>query len=389
MSDKRMLMIADADSFWTYRLLRYLLLPAGYQVTIFPIWGNHGKYADFYRDNGITVYEDRHTLPVIRHIPRLRMYVRAWLNAQSLRKLGPFEIVHNHYLSQRDLMLGRMVKRAFHAHWVASFWGSDLMRSSEKELLRMKSALRECDRITVHNQLNVEAIRKTYGEDIAKKTKLLFFGQTGYQDILDSRATQTREECRAHFGITPDRFVISIGYSASSVQRQLPVLQALGAMDEALLRRTTIILQQTYGENDPDYVKKTHEAAAALPCQTVILRDFMGPEESAMLRRSADVFILAIQTDAFSASMQEYLYGGAVVFKGSWLNYPQLEEKGIFLPTFTEYEELPAMLEKAAAGGYLPPSEAQREALRAENSWDAVRPDWLSLFPDSETSKRV
>ena len=53
---KRILMIADADSFWTRRLMEHLLLPAGYELVLFPIWGDGGKYADFYRANGVTVY---------------------------------------------------------------------------------------------------------------------------------------------------------------------------------------------------------------------------------------------------------------------------------------------------------------------------------------------
>lgn len=60
---KRILMIADADSFWTRRLMEHLLLPAGYELVLFPIWGDGGKYADFYRANRVTVYHDRHTLP--------------------------------------------------------------------------------------------------------------------------------------------------------------------------------------------------------------------------------------------------------------------------------------------------------------------------------------
>ena len=86
---KRILIIADADSFWTRRLMEHLLLPAGYELVLFPIWGDGGKYADFYRDNGVTVYHDRHTLPVIRRIPRLRMWVRIALNAHCLLYTSP------------------------------------------------------------------------------------------------------------------------------------------------------------------------------------------------------------------------------------------------------------------------------------------------------------
>jgi len=379
---KRLLMIADADGFWTMRLLKHLLLPQGYEVVLFPIWGNGGKYADFYRENGVTVYQDRHTLPIIRHIPRLRMWARIWLNARDLMKLGPFDIVHNHYLSQRDLALGQLIKRKFKAYWAASFWGSDLMRSGSAALRRMTPYLKECSVISVHNQLNLDMIERVYGTDIAKKTHLLYFGQMGYADIDEARKKYTIAQCRMKFGIKPDNFVVCVGYSASSAQQQREVVETLSALPHEKLSRMTLVLQQTYGENDPAYVAQTREMAARLPCQTVSLTRFMGPEESAMLRLSADVFVLAIKTDAFSASMQEYLYAGACVLKGKWLVYPQLDDMGVPQPEeFTDFAEIPALLLRAMDGQITGLSEEHRAKFPKLYSWDAVRDDWMALYP--------
>ena len=381
MNNKRMLMIADADSFWTQRLLENLLLPAGYEVVLFPIWGDGGKYDAFYRENGVTVYHDRNTLPVIRHIPRLRMWARVALNARGLKKLGPFDIVHNHYLSQRDLALGARLARFFHAHWVASFWGSDLMRSSPRALAQMAPYLKKANNITVHSELNRAMIRRVYGQDAAEKTVLLYFGQNGYQDIDKARQAYTRAQCRESFGILPGRFVVCVGYSASSAQQQKDVIEAMSRLPKERLERITLVLQQTYGENDPAYTAATRELAGRLPCQTVVLTRFMGPEESAMLRLSADVFVLAIKTDAFSASMQEYLYAGACVIKGAWLGYPQLEEMDVSLPSFERFDEIPTLLESAMDGRItgLPPE--KRAQLPQRYSWQAVKDSWLSLYP--------
>lgn len=384
MKPKRLLMIADADGFWTMRLLKHLLLPEGCEVVLFPIWGDGGKYADFYRENGVTVYQDRHTLPVIRHIPRLRMWARIWLNARDLIRMGPFDMVHNHYLSQRDLALGRMVARRFHARWAASFWGSDLMRASQSSLRRMTPYLKECNAISVHNQLNLDMIGRVYGEDIARKTHLLYFGQTGYADIDEARGKYTRAQCRARFGIEADSFVVCVGYSASSAQQQREVVAALGVLPPERLRRMTLVLQQTYGENDPAYVAQTREMAARLPCRTVALTRFMGAEESAMLRLSADVFVLAIKTDAFSASMQEYLYAGACVLKGSWLIYPQLDDMQVPQPAeFSDFSEIPALLCAAMDGRLTGLSPEHRAKFPQLYSWDAVRPSWqgFALHP--------
>ena len=142
----------------------------------------------------------------------------------------------------------------------------------------------------------------------------------------------------------------------------------------------TLVLQQTYGENDPDYIARTREAAGRLPCQTVVLTRYMGPEESAMLRLSADVFIQSIKTDAFSASMQEYLYAGACVLKGSWLGYPQLTEMGITLSEFASFDDVPALLEQAMDGKLTGLTDAQRAKFPQLYSWDAVRESWLEMY---------
>ncbi|MBQ7868412.1 MAG: glycosyltransferase family 4 protein [Clostridia bacterium] len=379
---KRMLMIADADGFWTMRLLKYLILPQGYEVVLFPIWGDGGKYADFYRENNVTVYHDRHTLPVIGRIPRVRMWARIMLNARKLIQMGPFDVVNNCYLSQRDLALGDLVARKFGAHWVVSFWGSDLMRSSPLALRRMKPYLKRSCAVSVHNQLNVDMIRDTFGEEIAQKTHLLYFGQMGYADIDRALEEHGREKCRAHFGIASDRFVVSIGYSASSAQQQREAVAALAQLPQDVLSRMTLVLQQTYGENDADYVRQTREMAGRLPCQTVVLTRFMGPEESAMLRLSADVFVQSITTDAFSASMQEYLYAGACVLKGKWLQYPQLGEMGIELQEFADFSELPGLLTRAINGSIQPLGAEKRALFPQLYSWDAVRESWLELYEE-------
>ena len=190
-----------------------------------------------------------------------------------------------------------------------------------------------------------------------------------------------RERCREFFGIKPENLAVSIGYSASSAQQQLEALEAIAKMPEERLRRLTLILQQTYGENDPDYIRKTRELATSLPCQTVVLTQFMGPEESAMLRLSADVFVQSIKTDAFSASMQEYLYAGACVLQGAWLDYPQLKEMNIALHPFSAFDQLPALIEKAMDGEIRGLPGEERALLPRLYSWDAVRESWLKMYP--------
>ncbi len=383
--NKHVLMLADADSFWTRRYIEGVLLHQGYQVTLFPIWGDGGVNAAFYREQGVQVYRDRHKLPVIRHIPRLRMWARVWLNARDLRKLGPFGVIHNHYLSQRDLALAGRIAAAFpQARWVCSFWGSDLLRGSPKALAQMAPYLRRCHAVTIHSELQRDMIRKTYGQAVAEKTALVYFGQPGLGYIDQVRKTMTRAQCKAHFGIGPDQRVVCVGYSASAAQHQLEVLNALAHLSQQEFATLTVVLQMTYGGNDPAYIRAVEERAAALPCAHIIFRDFMDGEESAKLRLAADVFILAIQTDAFSGSLQEYLYGGARVIRGEWLVYPQLEELGIETASFADYPEIPALLLQALANPLTPEQQERRAQLGARYSWEAARGAWLATYPKGE-----
>ena len=324
----KILLIADSDALWTKRAVEYLLLPAGYEIVIFPIWGHKGQFDDYYREHGVTVYRDPHRLPVICHIPRVRMWARIALNARDLAKYGPFDVVHNHYLSQRDLSLGWRVSRRFHARWVCTFWGSDLLRASDRSLRQMLPYLRRCDRLTACNERMRDKLRQSCGEELYQKTRMTIWGQDGFAAIDGILSNETREDCRAHYGIRPGNYVVSIGYSADNAQHQLEVVEALSALPKENLSHMTLVLQQTYVKRDPAYMERVRQAAEALPCQVVVLRDFLDLTETARLRLCADLFILAISTDAFAASMQEYLYAGAVFLMGDWLGYPQTGRAG-------------------------------------------------------------
>lgn len=376
----KILLIADSDALWTKRAVEYLLLPAGYEIVIFPIWGHKGQFDDYYREHGVTVYRDPHRLPVICHIPRVRMWARIALNARDLAKYGPFDVVHNHYLSQRDLALGLRVSRRFHARWVCTFWGSDLLRASDRALRQMLPYLRRCDRLTACNERMRDKLRQSCGEELYQKTRMTIWGQDGFAAIDGILSNETREDCRAHYGIRPGNYVVSIGYSADNAQHQLEVVEALSALPKENLSHMTLVLQQTYVKRDPAYMERVRQAAEALPCQVVVLRDFLDLTETARLRLCADLFILAISTDAFAASMQEYLYAGAVFLMGDWLGYPQLDELGIPINRFHEYKELPALVQQAMNGKLQRATDEQRALLPAHYSWDAVRKDWLGLY---------
>lgn len=378
---KRILLISDAGSFWTKRYIENLLLPEGWQVTLFPIWEQQGRFDEYYAAHGVTVYHDTHRLPVVRHIPRLRMWARVALNARALAKLGPFDAIHNHYLSQRDLALGYAIKkRNPAARWVCSFWGSDLLRQTGVEISRMKRYIAACDHVTVHSTLHIERIRKAFGDAAAQKTAVVYFGQTVYQDIDRVRTVADKAACKAHFGLPADKPVVCLGYNASPTHKHLELLKGLRTLPEETLKGWSLVLQMTYGSRDDSYFDTVREAAEAMPCTTLVLTEFMDGTESAYLRLAADAFVLAIPTDAFSASLQEYLYAGAQVLRAKWLRYPQLTELGITTTEFSELSQVPGLLTQALTRELSAQERENRAMLKHKYSWSTVREGWLRLY---------
>jgi hypothetical protein len=140
------------------------------------------------------------------------------------------------------------------------------------------------------------------------------------------------------------------------------------------------VLQQTYCVDDPAYLQKTHEAAHALPCKTVIMTEFMNDEQCARLRLASDAYIHGIKTDALSSTMLDYLYAGTCVIAGSWLDYPPLDAWGVKLHRFDTFEEVPTLIEKAVNGQISGLTKEQRAVFAAEGSWESLLPKWLDMY---------
>ena len=257
----RILLIGDPDSLWIKRYVENVLHPAGWHTVIYPIYGWKGGYGEAYARMNTLIYKDEHRLPVIGRIPKVRMWARIYANAASLKALGPFDAIHCHYLLVADFALGQVTARQQNAPLVATFWGSDLLRAEESALRRMAKGLSQCRRISVFNQEHVERIRQLYGEETAAKTVVLDFGEVVFPCIDKVEAQGGRAAAKAHWGIDENQLVVCVGSSASKAQQQLPALEAIAQLDEATLRRITLILQHTYAHDDISNERKVQAFA--------------------------------------------------------------------------------------------------------------------------------
>ena len=133
----------------------------------------------------------------------------------------------------------------------------------------------------------------------------------------------------------------------------------------------------TYNKNAA-YTSEVEKRLADYNIEHLILKDYLSNSDMVCLRKCADMFIHAQETDANSVSLAEHLLCNNVVVNGSWLRYENRETFGIPYYTFDKFEELPEVVVKAYNGGSLVSKELIKSI--SEEGWNTVTNKWIKLF---------
>ena len=138
----------------------------------------------------------------------------------------------------------------------------------------------------------------------------------------------------------------------------------------------------TYGNKDADYENQLQATGKDLVCDVIFFYDFMSSEDTARLRRVADIFIHAQPTDAFSATVQEFLYSGTIVLNGSWLRYNELNNNGVEYYEFDKIENIPILLMETIKDidRLKERMQLNTERIYKISSWEANANTWLDLY---------
>lgn len=372
---KNILIIGDPSSVWIKRYIEKILMPEDVKIYVAD-FVKGGKFTDFYNQNGITLIAlDRKTDSFIDRIPKLGGLVSFIRNRKILKNIARYDIIQVHYVMRWALRLAKALKNKNSA-FVVSYWGSDLFRKSQKEMNRERKYLDAATGITLSTIKMREKFRSVYGQRYDFVISSPFFGVSGFEDIDQIRKTFSASECKDSFGLRHDKLAIAIGYNKSQAQQHDKVLTALTGLSEELQSKIELVLHVGYGTCSDEYWQSVTATAEKLSCRTVIIDKFLYDEEVAKLRLAVDVFVNAQKTDAFSATMQEYIYAGAVVVNPEWLRYDELEKFKLEYIEYDEFSSLPGLIEAMIVGG-VEKNTANRR-LAEHTSWGAARQEWIS-----------
>ena len=227
----------------------------------------------------------------------------------------------------------------------------------------------------------LRTFREIFGNRYDEVIRPVFWGIGNLEVIDKAKKNLSKHQSKVQLDITPDSLVVAIGYNRMATQQHDKVLEALGSVPKDILKKLTLVLPFTYGSCADDYETKVITLLKKLSSANLIVRDFQTADQVAVLRLATDVYINAQTTDAFSASIQEYLYAGALLLNPVWLKYEELKDWGVYYQEYQQFSDLPDLLEKVIQDG-LPDLHGNANILKNKTSWSATRQAWLDTYKD-------
>lgn len=371
----KLLVFGDSNSIWVKEYIEYVLLSEAFDISIICNNGK-GKYFDFYKKNNIKMI----TIGLVEKNRISYMVNRVVKYITIIRAVDRYDIIHVHYL---DKFKGRAIKffRKRATLIVGSFWGTDLLDEAQRMKRENYDFLGYYDKVTVSTTYLKEQFKLQFPNYDCQKLFLVKFGVSRFDSIRELQGRYSKPDVKKELGILPEKWVITIGYNGSLGQQHLKVVEALKGLSKGVREKSVFVLPVTYPAdlNLKHYFDEVEMVLKKLELNYIVVEKYLTDVEVARLRYASDIFIHAQITDAFSASVQEYLYAGSILINPKWIKYGELKKSGIKYYEYSEFNEIPEIIENIFLGSKVNNQEV-KDLLWEMSSWQAVKKNWLKLY---------
>lgn len=344
---KKYLIIGDPHSFWNKNFITNMLEPLGYEIDIFythlgPDWND-----EFYENKNIHVCgcpqswrrkKDDGSLSSKFHTFICLLYCLIW----SIKNRNKYDIVNIQFVNLFAIIYAWCLV-GNDSRLILSYWGSDLLRTSEKELQYMVKMIEKADRITFDNADLLNKFRQTYGKNFDNKLDVCMFGLPILEEIKKKKERYSKAESCQKAGVKHDKIVIAVGYAARPDQQHFKVLEQINKIPFQYKEKVQVVLQMTYPK-DKEYIESIKQYIKKLDFEVKIIIEELTDSEVADLRIATDVFINAQITDAFSGTICENMYSDTVLLNAQWLYYTEFNEYPFQFIEFQDFKEIPKLL---------------------------------------------
>ena len=286
-------------------------------------------------------------------------------------KRNDYDFVHLQSLDKWHLGLSGIKKEI---KVIITIWGSDFLRLSEKRLNSFNPLIQKSYKITFATEEISSVFEKRF--NTRSKHVIARFGLNVFNEIDKLRAS-------ADFSNT-NKTVLTIGYNRHPAQQHLKILNELSKLDKSVIDKITLVIPLTYGPINIDYIYKIKEAVKKLGIGHKYYDTFLSENQIADLCLNSDIMLQLQTTDAFSGSMQEYMYAGNIIITGKWLNYSTLKEEGIKFYEINEFESLSELLSNIVLNITLEKEKTRNnyKNLYEISSWESNIIKWNNLYKE-------
>lgn len=256
---------------------------------------------------------------------------------------GSIDTFHFHYLQYSYLRSVFFVPKS--KKIVCSFWGSDLMRTSDTfNHYFVKKALERATVITCQSGEMKEIILSKFGRHLYDKIEINNFpiDEAVFSGIdTHSNNQPAITEFKDKYGFSKEKWNVVIGHNGNPQNNHLACIEALSGFTEK--EKIHIVINLCYGlpVNEYDiYKSKLVSALKDSGFSFVIVEKFFTGEELVLSRLATDVFIHVPVSDALSATLTEMMYAGISTITGAWLPYSTLRKIGLHYHEVSDFNEL-------------------------------------------------
>lgn len=382
---KRYLIIGDPHSFWNKNFITNMLQPYGYQIDIFYTYLGMDRQDNFYQGKNIHIYscpkalvrkKENGSLSSKIHTMLCILYCMMW----SIKNRDKYDIVNVQFVDWIAILCARYLNGK-KSKLILSYWGSDLLRKSARELRYTLKGVKRADQITFDNLDLKHKFRQTFGAGFDHKLNVAMFGLPILDKIEENKKTRSRNVICKEINLNPEKLVVAVGYAARPDQQHIKVLEQIAKLSQHYKDKIQIVLQLTYPVNK-SYTDQLEDYVKKIGCESKLILREMTDSEVADLRIINDIFINAQCTDAFSGTVCENLFSNTLLLNAKWLRYAEFEEHPFKFVEFQNFEEIPDLLGNMIDKYSNTKSGNNERLVWNLRSWEKCRGNWTDIFKD-------
>ena len=299
---------------------------------------------------------------------------------KNLLEINHYDLINIHQIPHNALEYVRVAHRCNTKIMLTPF-GSDVLRVSKIYKKSLSRAFHEADYVSANLLTGFADKIKTQYNIPESKLINLGYGSETITAILEQKGKINRKQQVAMLDIPYSNYYITCGYTASMAQRHSLMIEAIKANKDLLPKDYCVLIPLSYGPAKEQLKIELSTQCIEAGLNYRIIEDYLTVEQVAALRLITDIFIHIQPTDAYNASLQEFILAGAKCINGKWLDYPSLERHGAPYYVCDSLEDLPKVL-KGVLCNELPELMISNDVIEEieGNAWVKKIQQWITFY---------